>query len=77
MDISIEPRERQDWTPRRVVQATIIFAAIVLAFYLIFRFQLVILSLFSAIVISNAMEPVLLWLKNRNVNRGISAALIF
>jgi predicted PurR-regulated permease PerM len=77
MDTSIEPRERQDWPPRRVVQATILFAAIATAFYLIIRFQLVVLSLFSAIVISNAMEPVLVWLNKRGISRGVAAALIF
>jgi predicted PurR-regulated permease PerM len=77
MDTSIEPRERQNWTPRRVVQATILFAAIAAAFYLMIRFQLVVLSLFSAIVISNAMEPVLIWLNKRGISRGVAAALIF
>jgi predicted PurR-regulated permease PerM len=77
METNIEPRERQEWTPRRVVQATIIVVAIVVAFYLVYRFQLVVLSLFAAIIISTAMEPALEWMKQRGINRGVAAAIIF
>jgi predicted PurR-regulated permease PerM len=77
MGINIEPRERQEWTPRRVIQATIIVVALAVAFYLIYRFQLVVLSLFAAIIISTAMEPALVWMKQRGISRGVAAAIIF
>jgi predicted PurR-regulated permease PerM len=77
MESSTEPRQPREWTPRRVVQATFIVVAIAVAFYLIYRFQLVVLSLFSAIIISTAMEPALIWLRKRGISRGIAAAMIF
>jgi predicted PurR-regulated permease PerM len=77
MESNIEPREREDWPPSRVVQATIIVAFIAIAFFLIYRFQLVVLSLFAAIIISTAMEPALVWMKNRGISRGVAAAFIF
>jgi predicted PurR-regulated permease PerM len=77
MESSIEPRQPREWTPRRVVQATFIVVAIAVAFYLIYRFQLVVLSLFSAIIISTAMEPALIWLRKRGISRGVAAAMIF
>jgi predicted PurR-regulated permease PerM len=77
MEQSIEARKRPEWTPRRVVQATLIVVAIAIAFYLVYRFQMVILSLFAAIIIGTAMEPLLVWLKQRGISRGVAAALIF
>jgi predicted PurR-regulated permease PerM len=77
MEQSIEARKRPEWTPRRVVQATLIVVGIAIAFYLVYRFQMVILSLFAAIIIGTAMEPLLVWLKQRGISRGVAAALIF
>ncbi len=66
-----------EWTPRRLVVATLIVVAVVAAFALLVVFRLVVFSLFAAIVIGTAVRPVVDWLGKRGVPRSLSAGLVF
>lgn len=64
------------WTPRRIVLATLVVVGIGLAFYLFFRFRLVFFSLFVAIVLSTAIEPLVNRLTRWGISRQASIFLI-
>jgi predicted PurR-regulated permease PerM len=56
------------WTPRKVALATLTIVAILIAFWILFRFRLVFFSLFTAIVLSTAFLPLI----NRLTRLGMS-----
>jgi len=64
------------WTPGRVVQATLIVVAVTFALLLIFRFSLVVFSLFEAIVFGTALIPIVNWLYNRGLPRVLSIGIV-
>lgn len=64
------------WTPRRVVAATLAVMAIASAFWLLVEFRMVFFSLFIAIVLSTAVEPLIDFLFRRGLPRAFSIVLI-
>jgi predicted PurR-regulated permease PerM len=56
---------------------TLVVAGVALAFYLTYRFEGVILSLFAAIVLALAIRPAVDWLQQHGIPRGVAAAFIF
>ena len=66
-----------DWTFRRVVWATLIFAAVAFGFWLIFHFYQVVFVLFIAILLGTVIRPVANWLSQRGLPRPASVLLIY
>ena len=67
----------KDWSLRRVALATIAVATVALGFYLLYRFYVVLLLLFVAIVFGTAMKPAVVWLSQRGVPRLYGELLIY
>lgn len=65
------------WTPRRVVGATLIVAAIAAAFYLTFAFRLVLACLLLGIVIDTALTPLFSWATRLGIGRSASIVLVY
>src|SRR5215216_4973092 len=66
-----------EWTFRRVVWATLIFAFVVFCFWLIYRFYQVVFTLFIAIVIGTVIRPIASWLHQRGTPRIAAIILIY
>ena len=66
-----------DWTFRRVVGATLIFAAVAFCFWLIYHFYQVVFILFIAIVIGTVIRPIANWLNQRGIPRTGAVLLIY
>ena len=66
-----------DWTFRRVVGMTLIFAAVAFCFWLVYHFYQVIFILFIAIVIGTVIRPIANWLNQRGIPRVGGVLLIY
>lgn len=66
-----------NWRPSRVALATVFVVLVGVAFWLVFRFRLVLFALFVALVISTAITPGVTWLNRRGVPRAIGVILIY
>ena len=66
-----------DWTPRRVILGTLVVLLVVIGFLLVYRFRVVIVSVFSGIVVSMAMAPGVDWLHRHRLPRAVSVILIY
>jgi predicted PurR-regulated permease PerM len=71
------PSTFTQWTTRRVVAGTLAVLAVVLAFWLLYRFRLVVFTFFAAIVISTAIKPAADWLGRRGLSRLLSVLLVY
>jgi predicted PurR-regulated permease PerM len=56
-----------NWTFRRVVWATLVLVSVILGFWLLYRFNQVIFTLFIAIVIGTVIRPAVAWLHQRGL----------
>ena len=65
------------WPPGQVVAATLVVVAVILLFWLLVREQLVLFSLFQAIVISTAIGPMVEWLNKRGLSRAAGVVVIY
>lgn len=70
------PQAPTAWPPRRVVTATLVVVLIAGAFWILINFRLVFFSLFTAIVLSTAVEPLIEFLARKGVSRSVSVVLI-
>ena len=70
------PQESAPWPPRRVALATLVVVLIAAAFWIFFSFRLVFFSLFTAVVLSTALEPLVDFLTRRGISRPVSILLI-
>jgi predicted PurR-regulated permease PerM len=66
-----------DWTFRRVVWATLVLLSVVLGFWLIYRFNQVIFTLFVAIVIGTVIRPAVAWLHQRGLPQTVGVILVY
>jgi predicted PurR-regulated permease PerM len=66
-----------NWRPSRVALATVFVVSVMVAFWLVFRFRLVLFALFVALVISTAITPGVTWLNQRGVPRALGVILIY
>jgi predicted PurR-regulated permease PerM len=64
------------WPPRRIILATLAVLAVVAVFLVLFRFRLVFFSLFTAIVLSTAIEPLVTRLARWGISRPVTVILI-
>lgn len=75
MEQSAAPQST-NWPPRQVIAYTLVVLAIACGFYILFRFRLVFFSLFVAIVISTAVDPLIKRLSRLGISRKASIILI-
>ena len=66
-----------EWTLRQVVLATINVVAVILAFWLLYRFWNVLFLLFSGIVVATAIRPLVEWLNRRGLSRTLGVVLVY
>ncbi|MGE5073190.1 MAG: AI-2E family transporter [Anaerolineae bacterium] len=66
-----------DWTFRRVVWATLVVLAVILGFWLFYRFNQVVFILFIAIVIGTVIRPVVTWLHHRGLPPMAGVILVY
>lgn len=71
------PLQTYDWTFRRVVWATLVLMFVILGFWLIYRFNQVIFTLFIAIVIGTVIRPAVAWLHQRGLPRIVGVMLVY
>lgn len=64
------------WTPGRVVAATLVVLLVGVLFWLFFNLRLVFFSLFTAIVLSTAIEPLIERMARRGIPRSTSVVII-
>jgi predicted PurR-regulated permease PerM len=57
--------------------ATLVVLAVASGFWLLYHFRLVVFSLFVAIVMGIAMQPVVAWLQRRGLPRAVGAILVY
>jgi predicted PurR-regulated permease PerM len=70
------PSQPIAWPPRKVALATVLVVVIICAFWLLFRFRLVFISLFTAIVLSTALKPVVNRLARWHISPTVSVLII-
>ena len=71
------PLQSYDWTFRRVVWATLVLMSVVFGFWLLYRFNQVVFSLFIAIVMGTVIRPVVAWLYQRGFSRIAGVILVY
>jgi predicted PurR-regulated permease PerM len=57
-----------NWTTRQVIGATLVVVLVLLGFWLLYQLRLAVFILFTAIVISTALKPLVDWLHSRGVS---------
>ncbi|HLO30710.1 MAG TPA: AI-2E family transporter [Anaerolineales bacterium] len=71
------PSQPFNWTFRRVVWATLVLTFVILGFWLLYRFNQVVFSLFIAIVIGTVIRPAAAWLHQRGLPRMVGVILVY
>jgi len=71
------PLQLQNWTFRRVMLATLILACVGLGFWLLYRFYMVVLILFVAIILGTVIRPIINWLYKRGLPRAAGVILVY
>lgn len=71
------PLQPYNWTFRRVVWATLVLISVILGFWLLYRFNQVVFTLFIAIVIGTVIRPVVAWLHQRGLPRIAGVILVY
>jgi predicted PurR-regulated permease PerM len=74
---TISTTQSYEWTFRRVVGATLVFAFVAFCFYLLYRFYQVVFILFIAVVIGTVLRPLANWLTQRGFSRMASVILVY
>ena len=65
------------WTFPRVAWATLVLVSIILGFWLLYRFNQVIFTLFIAIVIGTVIRPTVAWLHQRGLPQTAAVILVY
>jgi predicted PurR-regulated permease PerM len=65
------------WTFRRVVWATLVLVSVIFGFWLLYRFNQVIFTLFIAIVIGTVIRPAVVWLHQRGIPQTVGVILVY
>ncbi|HEX7972774.1 MAG TPA: AI-2E family transporter [Anaerolineales bacterium] len=65
------------WPPRQIMLATLSVVSIAAGFWLVYRFRLVFVILFVAIVLGTAMKPAVDWMARRHIPRVTGQVLIY
>ena len=70
------PSQPYNWTFRRVVWATLVLISVILGFWLFYRFNQIIFTLFIAIVIGTVIRPAVAWLNRRGLPQPVGVILV-
>lgn len=73
--VTSPPFVRRD--AREIVTATLVVAAVLGGFFLLYRFRVVVFLLLAALVINIAISPVVNWLVARGRSRPLAVALVY
>ncbi len=71
------PSQPYNWTFRRVVWATLVLISVILGFWLFYRFNQIIFTLFIAIVIGTVIRPAVAWLNRRGLPQPVGVILVY
>ena len=66
-----------NWTFGRVVWATLVLISVIFGFWLFYRFNQVIFTLFIAIVIGTVIRPVVAWLHRRGLPQPVGVIFVY
>lgn len=75
--IESESSKLKSWTTGQVVLATLFVVGTILAFWLLYRFRIVVFLFFIAMVIGTTMRPIVGWLYKRGISRSLGIILIY
>lgn len=75
--MNLQQQTNLTWSARKVIIATLTAAAVVAGFWLIYRYRLVILILFSAILVATALKPLNAWFVDRRVSKIFSMLIVY
>ncbi len=65
------------WIPRRIILMTLAVVAVLVGFYLLYRFTNVLFIVFVAAVLATAMRPAVLWLERHRIPQAGGILLIY
>ena len=77
IDMSNHSQAVPDWSARQVLLATLIVISVGLGFWLLYRYHMLILAFFAAVVLGTAIRPLVDWFVRRGLSRGLSLAVTF
>lgn len=66
-----------NWPFRRIMLATLLLACIGLGFWLIYRFYIVFVILFVAIILGTVIRPIVNWLYKRTIPKAAGVILVY
>ncbi len=72
-----QPAQSYPWTFRRVMGATLVLVSVALCFWLLYRFNQVVLILFTAVLIGSVIRPAVTWLHHRGLPRTAGIFLVY
>lgn len=75
--MNLHKEMKSPWNARKVVLATLSAAAVVIGFWLIYRYRLIILILFSAIIFATALKPLVTWFVNHRLSKSVSLFAVY
>lgn len=65
------------WSFRRVIRATLVFAAVAASFWLLYRFYQAVFILIIALLIGTTLDPVVDWLTRKGLPRWLGCLLVY
>jgi predicted PurR-regulated permease PerM len=71
------PSQPYSWTFGRVVWATLVLISVIVGFWLLYRFNQVIFTLFIAIVIGTVIRPAVAWLGRHGLPQPVGVILVY
>ncbi|MEZ4663094.1 MAG: AI-2E family transporter [Caldilineaceae bacterium] len=66
-----------EWTVKKVAQATLAALGVGVAFFLLYRFYMVVFIFFAAVTLQIAMKPAVEWLRRRGLRAEVGVMLIY
>jgi len=76
--MTLQPLSQQyGWTFWRVVWATVVLTSVIAGFWLLYRFNQVIFTLFIAMVIGTVIRPAVVWLHQRGLPQTAGVILVY
>ena len=75
--MSIPSAEFKFWSFQRVMWATLVFAAVIGSFWLLYRFFQVVFLLIISVLIGTTLDPVVDWLNCKGLPRWLGCLLVY
>jgi predicted PurR-regulated permease PerM len=74
--VNLQQKFYSPWSTRRIILASLSAAAVIVGFWMIYRYRLVLLIFFSAIVLATALKPINSWFVGRGLSNGASVVSV-